>query len=74
MTQTLMPSRPGLFHLFLKATGYPIFGFPPFVVLVGLWCISSAVLHDESVCVCVKMNMAEIVVFTVLAMCLYVTL
>ena len=45
-----MPSRPGLFHLFLKDTGYPILDLLSFVVLVGLWCISSAVLHAKSVC------------------------
>ena len=67
-----MPSGPGLFHLSLKATGLPSFGFA-FLCCVGLTVVHKlSSLHAKILCV--ETNMAEIVVFTVLATCLYVTL
>ena len=41
------------------------------VTVLGLWCACSAVLRAKRVCVCVKTNMPEIVVFTVPSTCLY---
>ena len=68
-----MLSRPGLFHLSLKATGQPSFGF------AFLCCVGRTVVHMLSdiacqECVHVDEHGRDRCLFTVLCTCLYVTL